>query len=299
MTHQVIHFGEIGDIVKLFKSIDPQHSQVATLIIGNPGDGKSSLATACGLENMSFEQIFNYQDACAKIDYLNTHKRANFQYPHEKHLVFATGLKISKPSHKMTSYDFDPWRTGLNDPTYATQYFPKHSIRVYDEIQKYFPSQQDVENSKMPLRVSTELQKDRHYDIHNIGTAQVGTDINKKLRDISSFILTKSIKFIHNKYNIITHTVWETVYFVNHFAYDAYLASNGDEECATKRVKFMFHSNIGLHYDHTSCEKEFDEVDNKYCSYDQGYEVPNSLIPPEGYSKKVTNRKGVKSDAKD
>ena len=197
----------------------------------------------------------------------------------------------------MISYDFDPWRTGLNDPFYSTQYFPKHSLRIYDEIQKYYPSQQDQENSKLPLRVSTEFQKDRHYDIYNIGTAQVGTDIHSKLRKISSFIVSKSISFRRNKFNVIIQTVWKTLYFVDHFAYDAYIDSHGDENCATKEVTFIFNGNIGRHYDHTSCEKEFDDVDNKYCSYDQNYDEPNSLVPPSGYSKKeTTTKKGIKQN---
>ena len=91
----IIRFGEFGDVRELFKAINSQHSQVITLITGKPGHGKSSLACALGLEEMSPRRTHKYKDACNKIDYLNIHKRSNFGYPPEKHLVFSTGFKIS------------------------------------------------------------------------------------------------------------------------------------------------------------------------------------------------------------
>lgn len=279
----IVHFGEYGDIKALFQSIDPLHSKVCTLITGDPGSGKSALACACALENMSFAQRAKYKDACAKIDYLNTTKNANFQYPPEKHLVFVTGFKVTKFAPRMTSYDFDAWRVGMNDPKYKTQYFPKHSLRVFDEIQQFFTSQQDKAGGKMPLRVSTEFQKNRHYDIYNIGTAQVGTDVNKKLRDISSFVVVKNIKFKYSKYGNIVQTMWNCLYLRNHHLYDSYIDSKGDESYA-KNITFVFKSNIFRYYNCTACEQEFDEVYCKYCSYDQTYEEPNSLMPPDNYS---------------
>lgn len=282
----IVEFGKHGSIKDLFLSIDPNHSQVLTLISGDPGHGKTSFACACALENMSHKQLKNVKHACEKIDYLNTFKRANFRYPSERHLVYVTGFKVEKFSPKMKSYDFDPWRVGMGDPTYQTIYFPMHSLRIWDEMQTYYPSQQDQPNSKLPLRVSTEFQKCRHYDIYNIGTSQVSTDIHYKLRRIASFIVTKKTIRHKNKFNVVTQTSWQTLYFVNRFAYDAYISSNGDESYATKKITFIFKGNIGRHYNHTSCETEFDEVDNKYCEYDQLYEEPNCLVPPPGYSTK-------------
>lgn len=296
MIKQTIYLGTYGDVRDIFQSIDADHSQVITLIIGFPGHGKTSLAVALGKENMSYKQISKYKDACAKIDYLNTHKRANFRYPPEKHLVYSTDVKISNFSPKMTSYDFNSWRTGLNDPTYTTQYFPKHSLRIWDEIQKSFPSQQDQENSKIPLRVSTEFQKNRHYDIYTIGTAQDGMDVHSKLRKLASFIVAQKVISKRNKFNTVTQTVWKTLYFVNRYGYEAYVSNNGDESFANKEITFVMNGDIGRYYNRTSCEKEFDEVDNKYCEYDQLYEEVNSLIAPPGYSKKISNKKEIKSE---
>lgn len=278
----IVTFGKYGDVKDMLYSINPKSSKVITIITGDPGSGKTALATAFMLENMTITrtQVIKYREACSRIEYLNNVKNANFQLPPQKHLVFSSGVKIQKFSPKFQSYDFEPWRIGLSDPRFTTMYFPKNSLRFIDEMQKYFPNQQDLTNGKMPLRVSNEFQKDRHYGIYTLGSVQVGTDINKKLRDISTFILVKNVKLINTKTSV--KTIWKTIFFVNHFSYDNYIANNGDESYGEK-VIFEYNGNIFLHYNTTECEKEFDEIDNKYCSYDQSYEEIPSLVPPEGY----------------
>ena len=292
----IYRFKDYKDIRDMFYAINPKHSKVCTLIIGDPGSGKSSCACSCALVNMSRHQRHNYQDACNKIDYLNAFNRANLTYPPEEHLVFCSGFKIS--ARKMTSYDFDAYRIGLNDRLYKTIYFPKHSLRIIDEIQSVFPSQQDAGIPKIPLRVSTEFQKARHYDIYTIGTAQIGTDIHKKLRDISSFILVEKITFKLSENKRILKTRYHCLYFVKHAQYTAYVDSHEDSSLG-KSIILEDERNIFNHYCHTACELQFDEVDNKYCSYDQNYDEPNSITPPEGYSGKQESKGSKKNDNKE
>lgn len=291
---KTFHFGEYGDILTLFQQVDPKHSKVVTLVIGDPGAGKSAFATACALENMIYRgQARKIKQAINKINYLNVmNPGINLRLPPQRHLVFVTGFKVTDKCYTPnpnTSYDFDGWRVGLNDNLYSTMYFPMNSLRIFDEMQKYFPSQQDLPNGKLPIRVSTEFQKARHYGIYTIGTVQVGTDINKKLRDIASFIEIEEMRFKYTDAGTISQTIWRVKYFQSHALYTAYLDSHNDDKYATK-FEFVFEGNIFRHYNSTSCEVEFDEVDNKYTAYDQSYDVANSLTPPEGYSGKGTKK---------
>ena len=144
-------FNDYKDIRDMFLDINPHHSKVCTLFTGAPGSGKTACSASCGLVNMSRAQRKKYRHACEKIDYLNNFNRANLTYPPEEHLVFCSGFKLS--NRKMTSYDFDSFRIGLNDRMFKTIYFPMHSLRIIDEIQAIFPSQQDQGMPKIPLRV--------------------------------------------------------------------------------------------------------------------------------------------------
>ena len=286
-------FNDYKDIRDMFLDINPHHSKVCTLFTGAPGSGKTACSASCGLVNMSRAQRKKYRHACEKIDYLNNFNRANLTYPPEEHLVFCSGFKLS--NRKMTSYDFDSFRIGLNDRMFKTIYFPMHSLRIIDEIQAIFPSQQDQGMPKIPLRVSTEFQKARHYDIYTIGTAQVGTDINKKLRDISSFFVVKKMTFKYTKAKRILKTLYHCLYFVNHAEYIKYLDSHEDSSLGVSLI-LEDNRNIFKHYNHTSCEIQFDEVDNKYCSYDQSYSEANSITAPEGYSGKQETKGSKKNN---
>lgn len=296
---KTLYFGEYGDILTLFQQLNPKHSKVMTLIYGDPGAGKSALACACGLENMIYRgQAWKIKQAINKINFLNVmNPGINFQLPTQRHLVFATGFAIIDKCYTPNSnksYDFDGWRVGLNDNLYPTIYFPMNSLRIFDEIQKYFPSQQDLPNGKLPIRVSNEFQKSRHYGIYTIGTAQVGTDVNKKLRDISSFIEVESLNFKYSKAGVILQSIWRIKYFQSHAQYSAYIDSHNNDEFAEKFI-LVFNGNIFKHYNSSSCEVEFDEVKNKYTSFDQSYSEPNSLTPPNGYSGKEIKKEAKKN----
>lgn len=286
-------FSDYKDIRDMFLDINPLHSKVCTLITGAPGAGKTALSASCGLVNMSRAQRRKYAHACEKIDYLNAFNRANFTHPPEPHLVFCSGFKLS--NRKMTSYDFNAYRIGLNDRLFKTIYFPMHSLRIIDEIQSIYSSQQDAGVPKIPLRASTEYQKARHYDIYTIGTAQIGTDVNKKLRDISSFIVVEKTTFQYSKAKRILKTRYHCLYFVNHAQYISYLDAHEDSTLGTSII-LEDNRNIFKHYCHTAYEIQFDEVDNKFCSYDQSYSEPNSITPPDNYSGGETKRSKKTND---
>lgn len=285
---KIYRFNDYKDIRDMFHDINPHHSKVCTLFTGQPGSGKTACSASCGLVNMSRPQRKKYKHACEKIDYLNNFNRANLTHPPEEHLVFCSGFKLS--SRKMTSYDFDAYQIGLNDRLFKTIYFPMHTLRIIDEIQSIFSSQQDKGVSKMPIRTSTEFQKARHYDIYTIGTAQIGTDVNKKLRDISSFFVVEKMTFKYSKANRILKTRYHCLYFVNHAQYTAYLEAHEDPSLG-ESIILEDNRNIFKHYCHTACEIQFDEVDNKFCSYDQSYSEPNSITPPKGYSGEQETKK--------
>ena len=170
-----------------------------------------------------------------------------------------------------------------------------HSLRIIDEIQSIFPSQQDKGVPKTPLRVSTELQKARHYEIYTIGTAQIGTDVHKKVRDISSFFVVEKMSFKRTKSKHIVKTRYHCLYFVNHARYTEYLEAHEDPSLGVSLI-LEDDRNIFKCYSHTSCENQFDEVDNKVCSYDQSYTEPNSITPPKGYSGEQPENKRSKTN---
>ncbi len=290
---KVYRFKDYKDIRDMFLDINPNHSKVCTLFTGAPGSGKTACSASCGLVNMSRAQRRKYEQACNKIDYLNEFNRADLTYPPEEHLVFCSGFKLN--TRQMTSYDFNPYQIGLNDRLFATIYFPMNSLRIIDEIQSIFPSQQDAGIPKIPLRVSTEFQKARHYGIYTIGTAQIGTDIHKKLRDISSFFVVQKITFKYTRQKRILKTRYHCLYFVNHAQYTTYLEAHEDSNLGVS-IMLEDDRNIFKHYNHTSCEIQFDEVDNKFCSYDQSYSEANSITPPKGYSGKQETKRSKKTN---
>ena len=96
----------------------------------------------------------------------------------------------------------------------------------------------------------------------------------------------------------ILKTRYHCLYFVNHAQYIAYLEAHEDTSLGVSLI-LEDDRNIFKHYSHTSCEIQFDEVDNKYCSYDQSYSEPNSITPPEGYSGEQETKKETKRSKKD
>ena len=281
MKTVTIHLGESGDVKSLLKQIDPHFSNVMCLIIGDPGSGKSSLACAFGLEEMSSRVIPKYKDACNKIAYLNGIYGPVLNNPPQKHLVYCAGFKIKKKEN-VESYDFDPYRIGVRDDNFETQYFEKHSFRIIDEVQTYFNS-----NKKdLPPRVEANFQKCRHYDIFNVGTAQFGIEVHVRLRRLSSFIQIVETKTILNNSGLVEETQWICNYLGKNKNYEMFEESNYSQDYVICKVIFKLKRNVFKYYNSTSCEEEFDDITNSFSShFNQG--MPFSATnPPKGYYKK-------------
>lgn len=287
-----IKLGEYRGCRELLREINPKFSKVGCMITAEPGRGKSALACALGLEDMTYKRIREYKDACKKIEYLIRNKCIGLEKPPEKHLVYCSGFTINTKASRMQSYDFNPYRVGLHDDNYETQYFEKHALRIFDEIGSYYNSR---DTARFPNRVSSEFQKARHYDIFNIGTAQEGMDVEIKLRRLFHFIEVLEIKTRETKKGRVEKTIWTCNYLGNHKNWERYQESKGDEQYILARVIFEFDDNIFNYYNETSCEEEFDEISNSFsCHHDGG--VNNSVNAPPGYYKREEKSKKVKEN---
>lgn len=282
----IVELGHVGDVLTVLQQIDPDFSKVLCLIIGDPGSGKSSLACALGLEEMSPLRKKKFEEACEKIKWLNSQFKVGIlDLPEQKHLVYCSGFTINKSS-TMQSYDFDPYRIGLKDENFLTQYFEKHSLRIIDEIQSYFNSSQ----KSLPKRVENNFQKCRHYDIFNIGTAQNGMEIHCRLRRLARFIHVLNTKTISNEAGFISETQWECYYLGKNKNFEMYEESNYSKDYIICKVIFKLKHNIFNYYDSNSCEEEFDDVEYSYsCHFDES--VRGSTNAPKGYNKNSESEK--------
>ena len=287
-----INFGQFKGCRELLMEINPKFSKVGVLITAEPGRGKSALACALGLEDMTFKRIYEYKDACKKIEYLIRTRGIGLEFPLEKHLVYCAGFTIRTKASRMKSYDFDPFRVGLHDNNFQTQYFEKHALRIFDEMGSYYNSR---DTSRFPNRVSSEFQKNRHYDIYNIGTAQEGMDVEIKLRRLFHFIEVLDVRTKKTTKGRVEKTIWTCNYLGNHKNWEKYQDSKCDESYIIARVIFEFPDNIFNYYDESSCEEEFDEISNSYSSH-RSEHVINSVNAPPGYYKKDEKTKKTKEN---
>lgn len=282
-----IKFGETGSVKELMRQIDSRFSNVFLIIFGDPGSGKTALAACCALEEMSHKRYWAFRDACKKIDYLNyVNNNADLEYPKEKHLVYSSELLISNNSPRMTTYDFDPWYVGIHDDNFPTQYFEKHSLRIFDEIQKYFPAQGSKD---LPKRVSAEFQLNRHYDIFNIATCQYGEDVHYRIRRLASFIEVIAVETVYDKTGIVRKTNIIANYIGNERNFEKYIKNDRDSSLV-KPICFEIEKNVFECYSSTSHEADFDNISNSTNNHDNF--VDHSLTPPLGYEKKEGSKKG-------
>lgn len=281
-----IKFGETGSVKELMRQIDPKFSNVFLIIFGDPGNGKTALASCCALEEMNHKRYWAFRSACKKIDYLNYVHNADLEYPKEKHLVYSSELLICNNSPRMTTYDFDPWYVGIHDDYFPTQYFEMHSLRIFDEIQKYFPAQGSKD---LPKRVSAEFQLNRHYDIFNIGTCQYGEDVHYRIRRLASFIEVIGVEMVLDKAGVVRKTRIFANYLGNERNFNKYIANDRSHELA-KEIVFEIDKNIFNCYSSTSHEEDFDNISNSTNNHDNF--VDHSLTPPLGYEKKEKSKKG-------
>lgn len=283
-----IQFGETGSVKELMRQIDPKFSNVFLIIFGDPGNGKTALMACCALEEMSHKRYMAYRDACRKIDYLNFRFNGDLEYPKEKHMVYSSELMICNNSPRMTTYDFDPWFVGVHDDNYPTQYFEKHSLRLFDEIQKYFPAQGSKD---LPKRVSAGFQQNRHYDIFNIGTCQYGEDVHYRIRRLASFIEVVGVRTECDKMGIVRKTHIFANYLGNERSFNKYINNDRSAEFVKQKVEFVIDKDIFDCYSSTSHEEDFDDISNSTNNHDNF--IDHCLTPPLGYEKKEkTTKKG-------
>lgn len=278
MKKVVVELGQSGDIKTVLQQIDPKFSKVMCIIIGDPGDGKSSQACAFGLEEMLFTRS-KLAQACERINEINNVYGPVLKLPQQKHLVYCSGFTIYKNS-KMQSYDFDPFRIGMPDKNFQTQYFERGSLRIIDEIQAYFNS-----TMKLPKRVEQNFQKCRHYKIFNVGTAQHGMEVHVRLRRLASFLRVLGVKTKCTPHGFVEETQWECLYLGNNSNFEAYEQNNKSEDYVICKVIFKLKKNIFNYYNPNSCEEEFDDVYNSYSMHFDNSGNRSSTNPPKGYYK--------------
>lgn len=204
-------------------------------ICGDPGTGKTKLATALGLANMTGINAFRAVGLSKKVtDELKRElpitdeikgiytgqefKRLTIP---ENHLVYADytikliidGIELER------SHDIDGFRIGLYDPSWETVLLPPFAFVILDEAQFYY----DSKRGNLPDFVTRFYEIHRHNNYNFIFVCQRPIAINKSLRGIAEkFIFIEERNTIRDGYGNGLMTTWKCVEFRSTYDAEAY-----------------------------------------------------------------------------
>lgn len=252
-----------------------------TLIVGEPGVGKTSLnAALMSQEIVDYRQ--EYLSSCAKIDALNA-KGYSFDYPKDGVLSYSNFEFVNKTRFRFNkrSKRLDPWRMCLPNKDIPFDTFPPYSKFHVMEGQVYWNSRR--KGLRDCVSRFFENHRHNHFDIYI--DVQRGGLIDANIREIAGRVLEvqKSIHYYDDAGHILA-TKFVCYDFGSWSEYEKYL-NNGKDKKYAKEVKFEF---IGCIFDcYNSFENEaafFEECKDKELSdeyFDKARRI--SLQMPENY----------------
>jgi hypothetical protein len=269
-----------------------------TFINGDPGDGKTALATAFGIGNMLGAEASAALNECAGII-----KRPgetgfpNLKVPND-HLVYAdyaieanvNGAVLAK------SKDIDGWRIGLHNPDWETVLLPPKSLVILDEVQFYYDSKRKVE---LPWFVKGFYQIHRHGYYDFIFISQRTNAVDKDIRALGSRFI-----FIVEMRNFgAAGTIWDCVEFKGTSAAELYndskiISASGERKLYTY-IGDIFkcydsHGRFAQHYEGRD-NAVFTNVQSRNITPWDGaaiheYNAAHNARPPDIFTKQKTKK---------
>ncbi len=207
-----------------------------TLIVGNPGSGKT-LLNACIESQEIVNSRQDYLASCRKIDELNS-RGFHFEYPKDEVLTYSNFEFVNKTRFKFgkRSKKLDPWHMALPNKEIPFDVFPPYSKFHIMEGQVYWNSR------RRGLRdcVSRFFENHRHNNFEIYIDVQRGGLIDANIREIANRVLEPK-ELVHTKDNMgrIQQTIVNCYKFDSWSEYEKWI-NNGRENKHVSIVSFGF-----------------------------------------------------------
>lgn len=200
-----------------------------TLIVGNPGFGKTSYMCYLAQLEMTINARSRYLAACSEINFLNS-QGLNLKLPPFKHLTYGNFYCKSQiygysPRYMM---EFNGSEFGLPDKQHKTKLIPPFSTIFLMEGQSFLDSRK---SRFFRQSVSRAYEIHRHYDLNIYIDAQRSTLIDLNVRGISERIIEtwKKCKVKTDDLGRIISITWFLREFSSSEEYDKYVESGGSK----------------------------------------------------------------------
>lgn len=210
-----------------------------TIIGGVIGAGKTSLASAWGVDNMHGEKARERVHACKRELAIMQASGYNVTMP-DKHLVYADySIDYRSPycGHRR-SYDVDGYKLGFATEEFTPQLLPPHSFVILDEAQKYFNSRKSTQFAD---NVSRFWEQSRKFHLDIVLVVQRIGLIDLNIRELARIIFIDKLRFKYDWDGNIIQCIW------TYREWDTYAEYEAGER--GQKVTYIFDGNIFKYYD--------------------------------------------------
>lgn len=257
-----------------------------TVIGGVIGAGKTSLASAWGIDNMHGEKARERIRGCKRtIDKMRANGY-NVTMPN-KHLTFTDyPLDYRSPDcgHRR-SYSIDGYKLGFETEDFKPQLVLPYSFIILDEAQKYFNSRKSLQFAD---NVSRFWEQSRKFHLDIVLVVQRIGLIDRNIRELARIVWVEKLRFKYDHYGDIVQCIWTYREWETYAEYEA-------GERGTK-VTYIFDGNIFKYYDTSEGkllymqglqERDFDYTEHEVYGMSpddvKSYSERHQQVAPKGF----------------
>ena len=268
-----------------------------TIIIGEPGVGKTALMTYFAIQRMVFDGFQRWWESCKAIELLRAGGFTQLEPLPQKHTCYAD-YDIQSKFPSIQSYYVDGFNIALPNPFFETTFFAPYSTIFLDEAQKYYDSRMSKYLRECVYRFY-QLHRHNHLDVFM--TCQRLGNIDLNIRQIAGkIILVEDLQIKQDEWGYITQMTWQVKEFDSLATAEKFI-ENGTLTSTIKQNTYSFDGNIFQYYNSYSNEPAFYDgnYNRKYdCYTEEGYvctvdsfmkyNQEHMYVAPVGYWKNAT-----------
>lgn len=241
-----------------------------TIIIGEPGKGKTALMTYFAYTKMCDEGYSLWWKSCQRINKLKAGGFSTLEYLPQRHTVYAD-YSIGKKFMRNKSYYVDGFSIGLTNPFFDTAFFSPYAQIFLDEAQKYYDSRMSKYLRDYVYRFY-QLHRHNHMDVTM--TCQRLDNIDINIRQIAgNIILVEDLQVEKDDFDRICKMTWKTKEFDSLASADSFLTTTGKNAKYTEKT-YTFDGCIFDYYNSYGNEPAF---------YDGNYNRKYDCYTEDGY----------------
>lgn len=242
-----------------------------TIIIGEPGQGKTALMSYFAYQKMVFEGLANWLESCKKIESLKQGGFNHLTYLAQRHTVY-TDYELTSGFIGLRSYYVDGFSIALPNPFFKTAFLAPYSHVFLDEAQKYYDSRMSKYLRECVYRF---YQLHRHNHLNITMTCQRLGNIDLNIRQIAGkIILVEDLKLTKDDWGYIRKMEWTTKEFNSLSSAESFI-EHGTICKTMQTIKYEFNGDIFQYYNSYGNEPAF---------YDGNYNRSYDCYTEEGYS---------------